>query len=101
MAEPITEAASRLSQDEIAKRLHELRGWDVHEGKLAKVYTFPDFMGAVGFVNRLAPLAESQGHHPDLQVGWGRVVVELTTHNAGGVTAKDFKLASSIDKLQA
>ena len=58
-------------------------------------------MGAVAFVDRIAPVAESQGHHPDLQMSWGRVVVQLTTHDAGGLTAKDFKLASLIDKLQA
>jgi len=56
-------------------------------------------MGAVRFVDRIAPLAESEGHHPDLRVSWGRVVVELTTHSAGGLTAKDFKLASLIEKL--
>ena len=95
------ETSLRLSQDEITKRLHDLRGWDIREGKLTKAYTLPDFVGAVAFVDRIAPVAESQGHHPDLQVSWGRVVVQLTTHDAGGLTAKDFKLASSIDKLQA
>lgn len=68
-------------------------------GKLTKTFTFDDFMGAVRFVDHIAPLAESEGHHPDLQVSWGRVVVELTTHSAGGLTAKDFKLASLIEKL--
>jgi 4a-hydroxytetrahydrobiopterin dehydratase len=95
------ETSIRLSQDDITKRLRELRGWDVREGKLTKAYTFPDFMGAVRFVDRIAPVAESQGHHPDLQVSWGRVVVQLITHDAEGLTAKDFKLASSIDTLQA
>ena len=95
MAEQVT----TLSKDEVAERLRSLRGWDVKEGKLRKTFTFSDFMGAVGFVDRLAPVAEREGHHPDLQVSWGRVVVELTTHDAGGLTVKDFKLASLIDKL--
>ena len=89
----------KLGQDEIAERLRSLPGWEIKEGKLTRAFTFDDFMGAVSFVDRLAPVAESQGHHPDLQVGWGRVVVELTTHDAGGLTAKDFNLASSLDKL--
>jgi 4a-hydroxytetrahydrobiopterin dehydratase len=89
----------KLGQDEIAERLRSLAGWEVKAGKLTRAFTFDDFMGAVRFVDRLAPVAESQGHHPDLQVSWGRVVVELTTHDAGGLTAKDFKLASLLDKL--
>ena len=89
----------KLSQDEIAERLRSLPGWEIKEGKLTRAFTFDDFMGAVSFVDRLAPVAESQGHHPDLQVSWGRVVVELTTHDAGGLTAKDFQLASLLDKL--
>ncbi len=93
----IPEPSSRLSEDEIADRLRSLPGWEIKDGKLTKAFKFDDFMGAIGFVNRLAPVAESEGHHPDLQVGWGRVVVELTSHDAGGLTAKDFKLASLID----
>lgn len=92
------EPSSRLSEDEIADRLRSLPGWEIKDAKLTKAFKFDDFMGAVGFVNRLAPVAESEGHHPDLQVGWGRVVVELTSHDAGGLTAKDFKLASLIDR---
>jgi 4a-hydroxytetrahydrobiopterin dehydratase len=92
------EPSSRLSEDEIADRLRSLPDWEIKDGKLTKAFKFDDFMGAIGFVNRLAPVAESEGHHPDLQVGWGRVVVELTSHDAGGLTAKDFKLASLIDR---
>ena len=93
------ETISKLSKDEIADRLRSLSGWEINDGKLTKAYTFDDFLGAVRFVDRLAPVAESQGHHPDLQVSWGRVVVQLTSHDAGGLTTKDFKLASAIDKL--
>lgn len=93
------QARTRLTQDEIEQRLRNLQGWEVREKKLTKAFSFKDFMGAIEFVNRLAPVAESQGHHPDLQVGWGRVVVELTSHDAGGLTSKDFELASLIDKV--
>lgn len=93
------ETISKLSKDEIADRLRSLRGWEIKDGKLTRAFKFDDFMGAVRFVDRLAPVAESEGHHPDLQVSWGRVVVELISHDAGGLTARDFKLASLIDKL--
>ena len=90
---------TRLTSDEVADRLRSLPGWEISHGKLTRAYSFDDFMGAVGFVDRVAPVAESQGHHPDLHVSWGRVVVELTTHDAGGLTVKDFQLASLIDQL--
>ena len=93
------ETVTQLSTDEIADRLRSLRGWEIKDGKLTKDFTFDDFLGAVRFVDRIAPLAEAEGHHPDLQVSWGRVVVELTTHSAGGLTFKDFRLASLIEKL--
>jgi 4a-hydroxytetrahydrobiopterin dehydratase len=93
------EPTKRLTEKEIAQRLHDLPGWELKDKKLTRAFSFDDFMGAIDFVNRIAQLAESEGHHPDLQVGWGRVVVELTSHDAGGLTPKDFKVASLIDKL--
>jgi 4a-hydroxytetrahydrobiopterin dehydratase len=93
------EPASRLPDADISERLRSLRGWEIKGGKLSKAFQFADFMGAVGFVNRVAAVAEAEGHHPDLQVGWGRVVVELTSHDAGGLTARDFNLAALIEKL--
>jgi 4a-hydroxytetrahydrobiopterin dehydratase len=93
------ETVTLLTNHEIADRLRSLAGWEIKDGKLTKAFTFDGFIGAVRFVDRIAPVAESEGHHPDLHVSWGRVVVELTTHSAGGLTVKDFKLASLIDKL--
>jgi 4a-hydroxytetrahydrobiopterin dehydratase len=95
----MAETVTRLSSDEIADRLRSFPGWEIKDGKLTKAFTFDGFMGAVRFVDRIAPVAESEGHHPDLLVSWGRVVVELTTHSADGLTVKDFKLASLIEKL--
>jgi 4a-hydroxytetrahydrobiopterin dehydratase len=92
-------ANARLSDDEIRRRLEALSEWRERNGKLAREFRFDDFMSAIDFVNRLAPVAEAAGHHPDLQVGWGRVVVELTSHDAGGLTEKDFQLAGKIDGL--
>lgn len=69
---------------------------DGHDA-LVRRYRFDDFLGAIAFVNRIAPVAESEGHHPDLVVGWGRVEVVLWTHAAGGLTENDFILAARID----
>jgi 4a-hydroxytetrahydrobiopterin dehydratase len=75
-------------------------GWANEGGlKLVKTFKFPDFMEALGFVNRIAPIAEREGHHPDIQLAWGRVRVELTTHDAGRVTDKDYRLAEQIEGL--
>ena len=92
------ETVTLLSKDEIGERLRSLRGWEIKDGKLTKAFAFDDFLGAVRFVDRIAPLAESEGHHPDLEVSWGRVIVKLTTHSASGLTAKDFNLATLIEK---
>ncbi len=67
--------------------------------QLVRSFTFPDFITAVQFVNRIATVAEQEGHHPDLVVGWGRVEVQLWTHAARGLTENDFILAAKIDRL--
>jgi 4a-hydroxytetrahydrobiopterin dehydratase len=66
---------------------------------LRRELRFPNFRDAFGFVARAALLAESQGHHPDLELGWGRVAITLTTHAAGGLTDNDFILAAKLDRL--
>ena len=69
--------------------------------ELAKTFKFPDFVQAVGFVDQITPVAEAEGHHPDLEVSWGRVRVRLWTHTARGLTENDFVLAAKIDRLRA
>jgi 4a-hydroxytetrahydrobiopterin dehydratase len=77
-----------------------VRGWEVEEGKrLVKAFRFKDFLGAVGFVNAITPVAEAEGHHPDLLVRWGEVRVTLWTHAVGGLTENDFILAAKIDQV--
>lgn len=81
-------------------------GWSIedHEGHqlLTKRFTFRGFMPAVDFVNDvIAPIAEAEGHHPDLLVGWGYVTVQLWTHAAGGLTANDFILAARVDAAES
>ena len=74
--------------------------WEVEDGKrLRRAFKFPDFTDAFGFATRVALVAESEGHHPDFDLGWGRVVLVLTTHTAGGLTDNDFIMAAKIDRL--
>jgi 4a-hydroxytetrahydrobiopterin dehydratase len=87
------------------RRAAELQGqldpsWN-REGnqRLRRVFKFPNFRDAFGFTARVALLAEAEGHHPDLELGWGRVAVALTTHAAKGLTDNDFILAAKIDRL--
>jgi len=88
----------RLTDSEISDRLRSLEGWEVRDSRLVKSFKFKDFMSAVHFVDEIAPLAEAEGHHPDLQVGWGKVVIELTSDDAGGLTEKDFEVAARLPR---
>ena len=76
-----------------------LPDWERREGRrLARTFLFPDFAAALAFVNRVGAVAEEQGHHPDLHLAWGRVDVETWSHDSGGITDRDFKLAEAIDR---
>ena len=90
-----------LRGEAIMKLLRELGGgWEVVGGPhLRKQFRFPDFVEGLGFVNRVGGLAEEEGHHPDLQLSWGKVVVEIHTHKIDGLTVSDFILAARIDEL--
>ncbi|MBN1553263.1 MAG: 4a-hydroxytetrahydrobiopterin dehydratase [Phycisphaerae bacterium] len=76
--------------------------WDVvGEHYLHRVWTWKNFAEALAFVNRVGALAEEQGHHPTIELSWGRVVVDIHTHKIDGLTESDFILAAKIDALQA
>lgn len=93
---------AQLSKDEVAERLKTLHsGWQRVDGRLEREFTFDDFKSAFGFVAGITRLAENLNHHPDIELGWGRVKVSLTTHSDGGLSDKDFELASHIDDLHA
>jgi 4a-hydroxytetrahydrobiopterin dehydratase len=74
--------------------------WQEKDKALVREFSFPDFKTALAFVNKVGELAEAANHHPDIQLGWGKVVVSLTTHSEGGVTDKDRQLAKEIDNVQ-
>ena len=85
---------------EIKEFAGELEDWDVvDEHHLRKNYKFADFREALAFVNRVGTLAEQQGHHPDINFGWGRAEITIWTHAIDGLSESDFILAAKIDRL--
>jgi 4a-hydroxytetrahydrobiopterin dehydratase len=91
-----------LTETEVARLIGELDGWRVEGGKrIVKTFKRKDFVDAVAFVDGIVPIAEGEGHHPDLHVSWGKLGVEVWTHAVGGLTENDFILAAKIDELAA
>jgi 4a-hydroxytetrahydrobiopterin dehydratase len=85
---------------EVEARLGELTpGWRVVDQRLVREFTFATFSAAFGLATRIALVAERHDHHPDLEIGWGRLVVSLTSHDVGRLTERDFDLATRIDRI--
>lgn len=89
----------KLTQAELETALTGLAGWTVVEGKLRRSYRFPDFPHAFGFMAAAAPSIEKMDHHPEWTNVYNRVEVDLTTHDAGGITEKDLALAALLESL--
>lgn len=98
---PMSEKPRRLTVTEVQDALNELSGWTVSDGKLRREYLFADFAEAFGFMASAAVVAESMNHHPDWSNSWNKVVVELVTHSAGGITTYDLALARKMQALAA
>jgi 4a-hydroxytetrahydrobiopterin dehydratase len=92
---------SKLSDATIDARLTALPGWRREGDAIKRQFVFPDFVAAFGFMTRVALLAEKQDHHPDFHNVYKTVDIELTTHDAGGISERDLKLAEAISKLLA
>ncbi len=92
-----------LTQEEAQGLMKELVDWSLIDEAhlLAKSFRFKDFKHTMEFVNKVAVIAEEEGHHPDLTVSYGAVTVELMTHAIGGLSENDFILAAKIDELGA
>lgn len=86
-----------LADDEIAKRLEDSPGWERAGKAIRRQYAFGSFTQAISFVNRVAAIAEELDHHPDILVEYSKVTIALSSHDAGGITARDFRLAQRID----
>jgi 4a-hydroxytetrahydrobiopterin dehydratase len=86
-----------LSPDQANACLASVPEWEIVNGELVRTFQFKDFRAALGFVNRVGELAEGAAHHPDIDIRYNRVRLALVTHDAGGLTGKDFDLAARAD----
>ncbi|BAZ70082.1 MAG: 4a-hydroxytetrahydrobiopterin dehydratase [Pelatocladus maniniholoensis HA4357-MV3] len=91
--------AQLLTEAEVQDLSNNLSGWTIEGSKLRSQYQFKDFLQAMDFVNKLVEPAESAGHHPDIEISYNKVRITLTTHDAGGLTRKDFELAKEISQI--
>ena len=90
--------AVKLTPDEIAERLKQLPGWEFKDNAIGKLFRFKEFMDGIRFVGRIAEIAEAADHHPDIAINYTRIRFSCVTHSEGGVTEKDFKLATEIER---
>ncbi len=101
--EPCRAGAPTLTDTEISGLKHQIPQWKVVEKngvrRIERAYDFPDFVTAMTFAVQIGELAETEGHHPDLHVSWGKVVIETWTHKISGLHLNDFVLAAKIDEI--
>ncbi len=90
---------AKLSEPEILNRMPTAKGWERHGDMLVRSWQFPSFRRALEFVNQVAALAEKIDHHPDIVLSYRQVRLELSTHSVGGLTDRDFTIASEIGAL--
>ena len=87
-----------LPESELQSEIATLDGWELRDGRLRKQFTFRTFLRAMAFVNSVAYLAESAGHHPDITINYNKVTLRIITHSEGALTDRDFALARQIDE---
>tara|TARA_Y100000768_G_scaffold385877_1_gene372964 strand:+ start:738 stop:1079 length:342 start_codon:yes stop_codon:yes gene_type:complete len=99
--EPCSGNTPKLNFEEISKFLSEINEWTVNDNQemIYKKFKFPNFKKALNFTNKVGELADKEGHHPDISIGWGYCLVMLHTHAIKGLSINDFILASKIDLL--
>jgi 4a-hydroxytetrahydrobiopterin dehydratase len=90
---------SKLTESEIAARLPGAKGWECHGDMLIRTWQFPSFRRAIEFVNKVSALAEKSDHYPEIHVHFRDVHLEMSTHDVGGLTERDFALISEINAL--
>ncbi len=91
--------AVKMERQQVAEQLQRLAQWTLQGDQIERLLTFENFADAMIFVNRVAEIAEEEGHHPDIRIVYNRVTLTLSTHDAGGLTQKDFQMAHRIDSL--
>jgi 4a-hydroxytetrahydrobiopterin dehydratase len=90
----------KLDEQQLHEALAKLPQWHLVDGEIVRDWTFPDFVAAMVFVNRVAQETEKAGHHPDIDIRYNRVKLALITHDAGGITATDIKMATILNNLE-
>jgi 4a-hydroxytetrahydrobiopterin dehydratase len=93
--------SSVLSGAEVVQALRNLPGWNLNGNAIEGVFEFPNFVEAMGFVNRVAEAAEAVNHHPDITINYNKVKLSLTSHDSGGVTQRDLRMAGKVNELSA
>ena len=101
VCEPCSGNTPKLSFEEISKYLSQLNEWTVNDNQemIFKKFKFKNFTNALNFANKIGNLAEKEGHHPDISIGWGYCLVMVHTHAIKGLSVNDFILASKIDLI--
>ncbi len=94
-------SAKRLGRTEVTAAMAGVPDWKRQRQVISRTLEFRDFPAAIRFVNAVARIAEKAWHHPDIDIRWNRVTLALTTHDAGGLTSRDFELAARLDALAA
>ena len=92
-------AIPKLTMSQIENKISTLAGWIVRDDKLHKQYQFDSFIEAFGFMSSVALVAESMNHHPEWSNVYNRVIIDLTTHDSGGISDLDFEFAERVDKI--
>ena len=92
-------SVNKLSAAQIKTALTAVPDWKKQGSTITRMFQFKDFPAAIKFVNAVAKLAEKAWHHPDIDIRWNKVTLTLTTHDAGGLTGKDFALAAQFDRV--
>lgn len=88
-----------LSHAEVTAHLGKRPHWSIEHGELVRTFKFETFTDAIAFVNKVADIAEESNHHPDIDIRYNRVRLALVSHDAGGITGKDFAIAAGADKV--
>jgi len=88
-----------MSHEEIVDQLKQIEGWEYHEGHIRKSFKFDEYCETISFVNAVAWISNSEGHHPDMEVGYNTCVINYATHAIGGMSENDFICAAKVDRL--
>ncbi|TVQ52226.1 MAG: 4a-hydroxytetrahydrobiopterin dehydratase [Phycisphaerales bacterium] len=89
----------KLAPEAVDQKLEKFSEWSQSGDSIQRTFNFDDFVAAIAFVNKIADLAEKQQHHPDIMIRYNKVTLTLSTHDAGGLTDKDFELAGAADQV--